>query len=119
MPVLISNRAVIDALIDRLITMDLLDSQIKIKRPDKQKIFKQVTNIVFYVYRTHCALGMLEDGVHLQDYVKNSKSIISLVTNPLTGNAYQDQLCFFRALALSKGASIRNLEKPIKELLEI
>ena len=50
---------------------------------------------------------------------KNSKSIISLVTNPLTGNAYQDQLCFFRALALSKGASIRNLEKPIKELLEI
>ena len=61
---------------------------------------------------------MLEDGVQLPDYVKNSKSIVSLVTNPLTGNAYQDQLCFFRALALSKGASIGNLEKPTKELLE-
>ena len=118
MPVLISNRADIDALIDRLITMDLLDSQIKTKRPNTKYVFKQVANIMFYVYRTHYTLGMLEDGVQLPDYVKNSKSIVSLVTNPLTGNAYQDQLCFFRALALSKGASIRNLEKPTKELLE-
>ena len=49
--------------------------------------------------------------------MKNSKSIISLIANA-NGDAYQDQLCFFRALALSKGASIRNLEKPTKELVE-
>ena len=117
MPVLISNRADIDALIDRLITMDLLDSQIKMKRPNTKYVFKQVANIMFYVYRTHYTLGMIEDGIQLPDYVKNSKSIISLIANA-NGDAYQDQLCFFRALALSKGASIRNLEKPTKELVE-
>ena len=52
MPVLISNRADIDARIDRLITMDLLDSQIKTKRPNTQCIFKQVANIVF-MYTEH------------------------------------------------------------------
>ena len=45
MPVLISNRADIDALINRLITMDILDSQIR--RNDTKYIFKQVANIVF------------------------------------------------------------------------
>ena len=117
MPVLVSNRADIDALIDRLITMDLLDSQIKMKRPNTKYVFKQVTNIMFYVYRTHYTLGRLEGGKQLLDYVKNSKSIIYLIANA-NGDAYQDQLCFFRALALSKGASIRNLEKPTKKLVE-
>ena len=115
-PVLIANRADVDRLVEALVTSDLLESEIKLKRPNTKYVYKQVANIMFYVYRTHYILGKVGGGRQLPDYIQNSKSIVNLTHNMKTGRPYEDELCFFRALALNKGAHVQALARPTQEL---
>ena len=57
-----------------------------------------ITNFVFYVFRTHYPLGQGD----LPDYIINSKSIISMHKNPVTGRVYEDALCAFRCLSVHR-----------------
>ena len=115
-PVLIANKADVDRLVEALVTSDLLKSEIKLKRPNTKYVYKQVANIMFYVYRTHYILGKVGGGRQLPDYIQNSKSIVSLTHNMKTGRPYEDELCFFRASALNKGAHVQALARPTQEL---
>ena len=79
---------------------------------------KQVANIMFYVYRTHYILGKVGVDRQLADYIQNSKSIVNLTYNMKTGRPYEDELCFFRALALHNGAHVKALVRPTQELVD-
>ena len=113
-PVLISTIQDIESLMDRLVQMDLLDSILKGRRPDTKSKLRQIANVVFYVYRTNYVLGQ---GHDLPAFITNSKSIIALVKNRHTGRNYDDEKCFFRALAISKGYNIDALERPTNQLV--
>ena len=52
----------------------------------------------------------------LQIYVKKNKAIISLEREPIHGKRYNDNLCFFRCLALHRGGDVRRLEPTVKTL---
>ena len=113
-PVLISTIQDTESLMDRLVQMDLLDSILKGRRPDTKSKLRQIASVVFYVYRTNYVLGQ---GHDLPAFITNSKSIIALVKNRHTGRNYDDEKCFFRALAISKGYNIDALERPTNQLV--
>ena len=56
-------------------------------------------------------------GRNLPPYLKYNRGIQGLVRNR-HGTLYEDNLCFFRALALSNGCTLQNLEKAAKDTFQ-
>ena len=113
-PILITNQRDIDKFMEMLKNLNILEHLTK-RRPNTRKVFHSVTNVMFYINRTEYVLGTAED---LPDYVKNKRSIISLLRDLSTGkDLYEDNKCLFRCLALQFGASQNNLEKKSEALL--
>ena len=112
-PVLISNQRDIDTFMEMLKSLNILEHLSK-RRPNTRKIFHSVANVMFYVNRTDFVLGAAED---LPDYVKNKKSIITLIRDRNGKDLYEDNKCLFRCLALQLGATQGGLEKKTCALL--
>ena len=106
-PVLISNQRDIDTFMEMLKNLNILEHLSK-RRPNTRKIFHSVANVMFYVNRTDFVLGAAED---LPDYVKNKKSIITLIHDRNGKDLYEDNKCLFRCLALQLGATQGGLER--------
>ena len=91
-PILITNQRDIDKFMEMLKNLNILEHLTK-QRPNTRKVFHSVTNVMFYINLTEYVLGTAED---LPDYVKNKRSIISLLRDLSTGkDLYEDNKCLF------------------------
>ena len=100
---------------DKILSLDLINTYY-MKRPSSGWILAGLPNIEVRIYRLK---GIpIGTGVRLPDYLTHSRSLMSLTHHKTQGYAYNDNMCFFRCLALHLGASLRALESPAKRLRE-
>ena len=98
-------------LINVLKGMDLIE---KVSRPSSAWIFVKATNIEFFIYKmNNTPIG---SAVELPDHLMNNKGLNALCKDYL-GKPFNDNLCFFRCLALHQGSTRSALVKPVKKLL--
>ena len=110
-PQLIRNEGDLTGLCDTILQKDL---EKHVTFPNTKYSFVKCTNVSFYVTRLP---GVAIGGpVDLPEYLQNNKGLYSLTARK--GKPYNDSLCFFRALALHRGAKISALEVPTKRLLK-
>ena len=86
------------------------------QRNNSKWVVEQITKVTFFVnkLRGH-PIGCGQD---LPPYLKNNRGIRRLVRNKRNGTLYQDNLCFFRCLALDDGYTIRNFERATKQAFQ-
>ena len=71
-----------------------------------------VTNVTWFVWKLRdYPIGR---GKNLPHYLVENRGIIPLENDKNTGKPYQDNLCFFRCLALHNGCHTKNLERDTK-----
>ena len=68
------------------------------KRPDSAWSVIQITNLTFSLSKL--VYSKFGSPSYIPDHIKNNQSILTLETNGYT--KFQDNLCFFRALAIAK-----------------
>ena len=108
-PMLIENQEDYNSFIDQLSEKDFVKNATK-NRPNTSFSFHLLTNITIYVYPIpEHPIGC---PIILPDYIKKNKAIISADVNS-NGRPYQNNLCFFRALALFRKQTA-TLEKSVK-----
>ena len=100
---LISNRQELIEFLNALAEESFFD---KINRPDSKWKVVDITNITFYV--NHIKYASLGAPVDLPDYIKNNHGLRNVSSG--------DNLCFFRCLAVHRGADPRWCEQPAKNL---
>ena len=94
-----------------------IDLKTHVTYPNSRFVFRKATNVEFYV--THLYNTPIGTSIVLPTYLKNNKGLISLVNSRHTGHPYNDNLCFFRCLALQRGAHVCRLETQTKELFKL
>ena len=57
-------------------------------------------------------------GIELPDYIKRSKNILSLNSDPWTGQLYEDNWCMFRCLAYHRIQNVSKIESTAKMYLD-
>ena len=76
-----------------------------LSKPDTPWNFVQLTNIAFYVYKLkHAPLGA---PISLPDFLRFNRGLANVPGN--------DNLCFFRCLAIHKGADRERCERQTKQ----
>ena len=100
---LISNR---QELIEFLNTLSEESFFEKINRPDSKWKVVDIPNITFYI--NHLKDAPLGAPISLPDYIKNNHGLRNV--------SAEDHLCFFRCLAVHRGADPRWCEQPAKNL---
>ena len=98
----------------RILNVDL---QRRVIYPSTKFIYIKTTNVVFFV--TKLVGTPIGAGIHLPDYLKHNKGLVSLLRSPKTNKLYNDNLCFFRCLALFNGFNIKGLERETKRLFKL
>ena len=112
-PMLIQHSNGLNALLSILGDVDVLEYARR-QRPNSQWVVEVVTNVLVYVYPLHPRpIGTGKEPLPL--FIKNNPSIIALEKR-YRGELIQDNLCFFRCLALHHGHSVHALERPAVEL---
>ena len=112
-PRLIRNQHDIEMFIESIKNVDLKRHAVY---PNTKYTFVKATNVTFYVTHQHgIAIGA---PTELPEFLLRNKGIISLIKSNKTGKPYNDKRCFFRSLALFRGAQLRALEKEAKGLLK-
>ena len=105
----IQNEEDLEKFLDDLSRHDILE-YIRQQRPDTKWVVQLITNVTFNVNKiNNHPIGA---SVLLSAYVSNNPGL-----NNLTGGshgAYTDNLCFFRYLAVHRGASVVNVETSTK-----
>ena len=97
---------------DLALKIEQLDLLSRVNYPNSKFSFVRITNVSFFVTKVlRCPIGASTD---LPPYLKNNKGLISLVS--YRGTSYDDNLCFFRCLAIYQGANVKALESKAKEL---
>ena len=92
--------------------VDELDLMNHVIFPNSKYTFVRITNVRYFVSKVlRCPIGAPSE---FPAYLKNNKGLISLVSRK--GKPYNDELCFFRCLALFQGANTCSLELKAKEL---
>ena len=79
------------------------------QRPNSKWVIEKVTNVTFFV--TKLRDHPIGRGGNLPSYLGKNNGLIPLDSNAQTGKIYNDNLCFFRALALHNGCHLKNLER--------
>ena len=110
-PFLVSNREDLERAIEEISSIDFLE-WIRQQRPNSKWVVDLVTNVTWFVWklRDH-PIGR---GKNLPHYLVENRGIDALENNKNTGKPYQDNLCFFRCLALHNGCHTKNLERDTK-----
>ena len=94
-----------------------IDLKTHVNYPNSRFVFRKATNVEFYV--THLYNTPIGTSIVLPSYLKNNKGLISLVNSRQTGRPFNDNLCFFRCLALHRGDPVGRLENRTKELFQM
>ncbi|XP_038054118.1 uncharacterized protein LOC119726482 [Patiria miniata] len=112
----IGSRDDMDNLILRLEQMDILE-HLRQQRPDTKWTVVSLTNVAIYVNKME-QFYIGTPSRDLPDFIKNNRGVDSLTHNAHSGQRYADNLCFFRCLALHRGATMEALERPTRHLVE-
>ena len=113
-PFLIAREVELQQVREALNNLDILEWA-RQQRDNSKWVVEQITNVTFFVtkLRGH-PIGF---GLELPPYLKNNQGLLSLIRN-VNGKQYQDNLCFFRALALGNGCTLKTLEKATRKYFE-
>ena len=115
-PFLIQNKLDLMSFLDQFLLQDPLEYA-RLQRPNSKWVVDLVTNMTLFVYKIpNHPIGGRE--VELPKYIRENRAIASLANDPNKKKPYQDNLCFFRCLALQQGYSCDRLEKKTKELYQ-
>ena len=115
-PHLITDVFDFQTFLESFVERDILSWAI-LQRPNSEWICELVTNATFYLNFIHDhPIGCPQ--ITLPDYMRNNPGLNGLVCDlsKYGKPSYSDNLCFFRALALSRGADMFNLETHVKVL---
>ena len=80
---------------------------IRQQRPNSKWVVDLVTNITWFI--TKIRDHPIGRGKYLPGYIVDNSGIDALESNAKTGKPYEDNLCFFRCLALHNGCHTKNL----------
>ena len=107
----ISNHTDINNFFEKIVSLDLGETYY-LRRPTSGWVLAGLPNIQIRVMRMNdIPIGT---GIALPAHIKRSRSIISLTHHVKQGRAYNDNLCFFRCLALHFGSNLGGLEETAK-----
>ena len=101
-PYYITGQDTLERVKERIMNLDIPDL-IKNQRPNSVWRVVMITNINFYVYKTHTVIGKSDS--FLPDYIRQMKCLVPLDVTPGCSRSgarhqYKDNLCAFRCLAL-------------------
>ncbi|CAH3180046.1 unnamed protein product, partial [Porites lobata] len=110
-PFLISSPDDLERLYQQIAEIDFLE-WVRQQRPNSKWVVDLITNVTWFVWkiRDH-PIGR---GKYLPGYIADNYGLDALENNVKTGKPYEDNLCFFRCLALHNGCHTRNLERDTK-----
>ena len=95
----VSRESDLDDVLDELTSMDLAQKATSL-RPNTEWKLHALTNLTFYFTKLK-GVGRVGAGdIVLPNRIRGSRSIVCLTRNKHTGRPYDDNLCFFRCLAL-------------------
>ena len=100
---------------EALQNLDVLE-WVRQRRPNSKWVVQQVTNITFFI--TKIRGHPIGRGSDLPAYLAENHGLVALDRNQQTGKVYNDNLCFFRALAFRNGCHTKNLERDAKHYYE-
>ena len=119
-PHVISNEEDFETFLQAIMEEDILEWARK-QRPNTKWTVVFVTNATFYInHLPDHPIGCVK--MQLPEYININKAIIGLVTDKHHSTYYQDNLCFFRALAIHQGASWDNnlqMTNAVRHLLSL
>jgi hypothetical protein len=109
-PHLIRTEEDLERFLEELSRHDMLE-YIRQQRPDTKWVVHLLTNVTFYVNKLFD--HPIGARVVLPDHILKNKAVVALVGG--SHGAYTDNLCFFRCLAVHRGApNVQYLETPAK-----
>ena len=114
-PFQITTAADLQPVREALRDIDVLE-WVRQQRPNSKWIVDQVTNVTFFI--TKLRGHPIGRGSDLPAYLSKNNGLIPLNRSAETGKVYNDNLCFFRALALHNGCHLKNLERDAKHYYE-
>ena len=114
-PFLVSNTQDLDRLYEEIRNIDFLE-WVRQQRPNSKWVVDLVTNVTWFLWkiRDH-PIGR---GKYLPGYIVDNSGITPLDCNRKTWKPYEDNLCFFRCLAVHNGCHTKNLERDTKVYYE-
>lgn len=113
-PMLINNIRDFNQFLSEIRDIDHLEYA-RQQRPDTKWVVHSITSTSFYCTKLNdFPIGCCKTPI--PNYIKRNKGIISLEHDNKRLFKFQDQKCFFRALALHQGATVRNLARPANRL---
>ena len=107
-PFLISSPDDLERLYQQIAEIDYLE-WVRQQRPNSKWVVDLITNVTWFVWkiRDH-PIGR---GKYLPGYIAENRGIDAVENNAKTGKPCEDNLCFFRCLALYNGCHTKNLER--------
>ena len=107
-PFLISIPDDLERLYQQIAKIDYLE-WVRQQRPNSKWVVDVITNVTWFVWkiRDH-PIGR---GKYLPGHIAENRGIDAVENNAKTGKPYEDNLCFFRCLALYNGCHTKNLER--------
>ncbi|XP_071793479.1 uncharacterized protein [Asterias amurensis] len=116
-PETVASAEDLDRLVTRVQEADVLQIGFR-RRPDTKWTVAATTNVTVYVNKlTQFPIGSPIEK--LPPYVAYNNGLWNLVVNSNTGERYDDSLCFFRCLAVHRGACLNSTEKATRNLAEL
>ena len=108
---LVPNQADLDRLYEQVNNIDFLE-WIRQQWPNSKWVVDLVTNVTWFAWkiRDH----PIDRGKYLPGYIVDNPGITPLDRNIRRGKPYEDNLCFFRCLALHNGCHTKNLKRDTK-----
>ena len=110
-PFQVSNAGDLQHVREALQNLDVLE-WVRHQRSNSTWVVDAVTNITFFV--TKIRGHPIGRGKNLPHYIVENRGIVPLDCSKRTSKLYNDNLCFFRALALHNGFHKKNLERDTK-----
>lgn len=86
------------------------------RRPKSKWVVDTVTNIALFIIRIR--RHPIVRGTDLPAYLAENHGLVALDCNCQTGRIYNDNLCFFKALALHNGCHSKSLERDAQHYYE-
>jgi hypothetical protein len=108
-PHLIRTEEDLERLLEELSRHDILE-YIRQQRPDTKWVVHLLTNVTFYLNKL--IQHPIGARVVVPDFFLRNQGLVCLVSG--SHGPYEDNLCFFRCLAVHRGAPVKDVEVPAK-----
>ena len=116
-PAFVQNKVDLMSFLNTFLQQDPLEYA-RLQRPNSKWVVDIITNLTLYTFRIpDHPIG--SPVVQVPYFVRENRAVISFVNDPNNnGKPYQDNLCFFRCLALHQGYHQNSLERKTKDLFQ-